>query len=188
MEILGKVILMGLLLAVVGAILRLLSFIYEMLNPKFRNEYFMFRNICKELKETGNVNLLEKFIQNKSKKKSEFYYYFENDNKLKDDELFTSKYEKQRENYIRILDTVNIYSLTNYFKNSLKQLSDKNILKYLTEELKEIESKKDDEKYHVTEQKILNSKKRFITYLLESNNEDKHNLKILLENIKLKIK
>jgi hypothetical protein len=188
MEILGKVILMGLLLAIVGTILRLLSFIYEMLNPKFRNEYFMFRNICKELKETGNVNLLEKFIQNKSKKKSEFYYYFENDNKLKDDELFTSKYEKQRENYIRIIDTINLYSLTNYFKKSLKQIPNKHLVKYLINELKVIEPKKDDEKYHVTEQKILSSKKRFITYLMESSNEDKENLEILLDNIELKIK
>lgn len=188
MEIIGKVLFMGLILAIAGAVLTMLSFIGKMINPKFRNNFFDYKKLCKEFKTTGKVELLNGFIQKNYSKQNKYNFYYENDNRIKDDELYDSKYDELRKNYYKIFDTIDHYYLKYFFKSALNKHSNDSYVKFLKKEFSELESKQETEKYHITEQKILKSKERFVSHILKDNIEDKEYLSNLLQNIRLKIK
>jgi len=188
MEIIGKVILMGLFFAVIGIAMSILSFLYKMLNPKFRKQYFHFRDICGKLKLSGNLDLLEKF-KTAISDKPKYHFFYENANRISDDELYNSNFDNYRKRYIKIIETVNYFSLESCLKRSLRKnkSSDKPLIKYLINEIDEISTDFNNNDLS-NKVKILKSKKRFIDYLLENNTENEQYLKTLLENIKVKTK
>lgn len=188
MEIIGKVLLMGLFFTVIGIAMSILSFLYKMLNSRFRKQYFHYRDICGELKLTGNLDLLEKFKTSTSDN-PKYHFFYENENRFLDDELYNSSFDNTRKHYIKIIETVNYFSLESCLKRSLRKnkSSDKTLVKYLINEIDEISTDFNNDDLS-NEFKILKTKKRFIDYLLENNNENEQYLKTLLENIKMKTK
>ncbi|RXP52356.1 hypothetical protein EC396_11335 [Lutibacter sp. HS1-25] len=189
MEIIGQVFIMTLLIFILGVTVSILSFLNKMLNPKFRKQYYLFKNICKEIKLTGDLDLLNKFITSINFDDKIYNLFYDNNNRINDDELYNTNYDNSRKEYIKIIEIVNHFSLENCLKSSLKSnnISNKPLALYLLSEINELSDdlKNKDLNNRI---KILKSKSRFIGYLIKNNDENERYLKSLLEKIKVKIK
>lgn len=189
LALLFSCIVIVIILAFLFTILSTILLIFRMLNPKFREQYFNFRDICKELRITGNLDLLKSFTQTANPHKLKYSFYYEDKSEIVDDELYNSSFDNDRKEYIKIIESVKSYSLEFRLRRSLKKNknSNKPLVEYLIEEIDGI-SDDFNNKDISNELSRLKSKKRFIDYLLEDNNENEQYLETLLTNLEIKIK
>ena len=87
-----KTIIIWVIITFLGFLIFFVSFIYQMLNSKFRKQYFLLREICKELELSSNLDLLKNFDQVNNFDIQIFSLYYNTNNRTKDDDLYNSNY------------------------------------------------------------------------------------------------
>jgi len=180
-----EVIFMKVILAGFMIIIKFLLIIINLVfNTDFRRKYLELKYVFEDFKSTGDENNLKQKLNNYNpypKKTSNILFkllnilndifkiqyspYYDNNIKIDNDEYFMSNYDDQKLFYFKAIDIANKYYLDSNLIRGLKNKgkTDKKF-EFLTSEIKS-DLGVDKDKMQI---KILESKKRYLDYLLEN--------------------